>query len=472
MKSPRNGKWGQNINLTNTYDDYMGKNKKIAMTIAGSDSSAGAGIQTDLKTFTSLGLHGITVLTCITAQNTKKVDKIYKLPVSLIENQIDLLMKDMKPDFVKTGMLYNKEIVECVTKKIKKYNLKVVVDPVMASTSNDSLSNQNISSAFIKSLFPVAFIITPNINEASVLTGIKITNIDDAKKACKILYQTGVKNVLIKGGHLKGDNVYDVFYNGEKNYVFSLPRVPNRKAHGSGCTLSALITGYLALGNSPVESIKKSKNILWNMIFSGYKPGKGSDVLNFDFETFFDKTPYLDNNAYYEIFFNLKESVEKLLMFLPNNFVPEVGINFGYALPNAKKFDDVCAINGRIIRANDKVVKCGMINFGSSKHVSSIILSAMSFDSDIRSAINIRYSKNVINKCEKIGFKVGFFDREKEPDKVSSTMEWGTKSVIKKLGFVPDIIYDKGGIGKEPMIRVLGENPSFVVKKLYKILKF
>ena len=449
----------------------MGIKKKIAMSIAGSDSSGGAGIQADLKTFNALGLHGTTAITCITAQNTQGVKAIYKIPVEIIESQIDVLLEDVKPDAVKTGMLYDEEIVKSVAKKIMQHDLQVVVDPVMVATSNDSLSSKNVVEAVKREILPIAFVLTPNTYEASILTGKKICNLDDVKTACEELYKAGSKYILIKGGHLEGKDVQDVFYDGESFSVFSLPRIPNKKAHGSGCTLSALITGYLALEETPVGSVKKSKHVLWNMINEGYRPGKGSDVLNYFSDIFVDAIPSFSNDECYNVWVDLKTSVGKLLSFLPKDFVPEVGMNIGYALPNAKNLEDVCAINGRIVKAKDEPMRCGFLGFGSSKHVASVVLAAMSFDSSMRCAMNIRYSKDTIEKCKKLGFKIGSFDRMHEPGNVKSTMEWGTSHVIRQVGFVPDIIYDTGSVGKEPMIRVLGKNPDDVIKKTHKLSK-
>ena len=449
----------------------MGEKKKIVMSIAGSDPSAGAGIQADLKTFTALGLHGITVITCVTAQSTIGVKSIHRIPVKNIEDQIDKVMEDMKPVAVKTGMLYDSGIVKSVAKKIKKYDLKAVVDPVMIATSGESLSKNNFANTIKKELLKSAYILTPNIYEGGVLTGIKIHDINDAEKACKELYKTGAKNVLIKGGHLEGKNVQDVFYDGKNLSIFSLPRIPNKKAHGSGCTLSALITGYISLGEKPVDAVKRAKYVLWNMIKKGYTPGKGVDILNHDSNIVRELSYSYPKNNYFEVWSELNESIDKLLSFLKSEYIAEVGMNIGYALPFAKKLEDICAINGRIIKTTEKPIICGFLDFGVSKHVASIILTAMSFDSENRCAMNIKYSDESIKKCKKIGFKIESFDRINEPKNVKSTMEWGTKYVIKKLGYIPDIIHDKGSIGKEPMIRILGKKPDEVVNKAQKIIK-
>jgi len=439
--------------------------KKIVLSIAGSDPSGGAGIQADLKAFAALGLHGVTVITCITAQNTQRVKKIYKLPVEIIENQIDTILEDMQPYAVKTGMLYDDEIVSIVAKKIKQYSMKTVVDPVMVATSGDALSKNGFVKALKNKLIPIAYMVTPNIQEANALTGKKIDNINDVKKACKEILELGPKYVLIKGGHLEGRNAEDVLFDGKDFTVFSLPRIPDRLAHGSGCILSALIAGFLALDEKPVEAVRKAKHVLWNMINEGYKPGKGADILNFSQNVIVDAPSYFPTNEQFTVWLELKKAVDELLAFLPRDFVPEVGMNVGYALPNAKKLEDICAINGRIVKTKDKPIRCGCIDFGVSKHVASIILAAMKFDRETRCAMNLKYSDENIEKCKKIEFKIGTFDRIQEPYEVKSTMEWGTAQAIQKLGSMPDIIYDTGGKGKEPMIRILGKNPKDVVNK-------
>jgi hydroxymethylpyrimidine/phosphomethylpyrimidine kinase len=304
-----------------------------------------------------------------------------------------------------------------------------------------------------------------------VLTGKKIETINDGKKACSELHKMGAKYVLIKGGHLESRDAEDVLFDGEDFTVFSLPRVSGRLAHGSGCTLSALITGFVALGEKSVEAARKAKYMLWNMINEGYKPGKGSDVLNYFQDAITDVPSSFPTNEHFNVWLELKISVDKLISFLPKEYIPEVGVNIGYALPDAKKLEDICAINGRIVKTRDKPVRYGCIDFGVSKHVASILLAAMNFDSDIRCAMNLRYFEENIEKCKKAGFKIGSFDRTLEPTNVKSTMGWGTSQAIQHLGSIPDIIYDDGGKGKEPMIRILGKNPKDVVKKAYILSK-
>lgn len=443
--------------------------KKVVLTIAGSDPSSGAGIQADLKSFSFLGLHGTTVVTCITSQNTQKVNEIQKLPIEIIENQIDILFEDFVIDAVKTGMLYDEEIIKCIAKKISQYELNPIVDPVMVATSGNNLYRKTFVKSLKKYLFPKTLILTANIPEAVKLTDMNISSIESMKKNCKNILSFGPKYVLIKGGHLKNQYAIDILYDGNNFHEFLLPLIPNKKAHGSGCSLSAIITGLIALGEKPFNAVKKAKYIIWDMINQGYIPGKGSDVLN-HFGEISIPSSYI-NNEYFDVWFELKNTIQKLISILPPSIIPEVGMNFAYALKNAKKLKEICAVSGRIIKSKDKAIICGNIEFGSSQHVASIILAVISLNINIRSAINIRYSKELIELCKHAEFSIDSFDRKNEPQNITSTMDWGTKHVISKIGYVPDVIYDLGSIGKEPMIRVLGNNPEDVLNKLKKLIE-
>jgi len=363
--------------------------------------------------------------------------------------------------------------VKSVAKKIRKNGMTAVVDPVMVSTSGHDLADKGFVEAVKKELIPETYVLTPNIQEAEILTGRKVANLNDVKKVCKDLYELGAKHVLITGGHLKGEKSQDVFFDGENYRIFTLPRIPDKRAHGSGCTLSALITGYLALGEGVVNAIGKSKHVLWHMIKESYKPGRGMDVLDHRYNLIGEGELSLSfpTNMHFDVWIDLKTSVDRLLSFLSRKYVPEVGINFGYALPNANNIGEICAIDGRIMKTSNKPVRCGSLGFGVSKHVASIILAAMGSNPEIRSAMNIKYSEGNIDKLEESGLKIGCFDRKKEPKNTKSTMEWGTNQVIKQSGYVPDVIYDMGAAGKEPIIRLLGESPEKVVKKAFLLCK-
>lgn len=441
--------------------------KKVVLSIAGSDSSAGAGIQADLKSFSYLNLHGVTAITCVTAQNTQQVRTIYKLPADVIRRQIESLCDDFTISAVKTGMLYDEEIVHVVAQQLKQHHLRPVVDPVMVATSGDALSSNSFLESLKKELLPDAFIVTANIPEACALSDMKKITINNLENVAQTIFALGPEYVLLKGGHLQGELVTDLLYDGKQYYHFTLPRIPGKKAHGSGCTLSALITGLLASGEPPVAAVQKAKSIVWSMIQEGYAPGKGADVLNHS--SALQIPPLIQRDEEFDIWLQLKTAVDTLVSVLPSQFIPEVGMNFVYALPNAKTRNDVCGIEGRISRYKDRALLCGTLDFGASKHVASIVLAAMSFDITIRSALNIRYTQKTLQLCANLGFTIGTFDRKIEPPNASSTMEWGTKHAITTAGYVPDIISDTGAVGKEPMVRILGKNPQDVLAKIKKI---
>jgi len=421
------------------------------LTIAGSDSSGGAGVQADIKTFTVLGVHGCCVITCVTAQSSKNVESIYPLPLDVIEKQIDAVVKDLKIGVVKTGMLYNSAIVKLVAKKIREHKLKAVVDPVMISTTGKKLMAEDYVDSLKRDLIPASVIVMPNLYEASVIANFKVRNIEEMKKACKIIHKMGCKFVLVKGGHLR-KNCVDVLYDGKK-FLFYSKKKMNKKAHGSGCTYSSLVAGLVAKGYRVENAVGTAKEMISGMIESGYNIGS-IDVVN----------QWVIMDERYRILKELKKAAEWIEKNLKPCFVPEVGINIAYALPGAKSFDDVCGVDGRIIMVGGKVKRLGDVDFGKSKHVARIVLTAMSFDPGVRCAMNIRYSENTVKKAKRKKLSIGFFDRKHEPKNVS-TMEWGSKSVIEKLGCVPDIIYDKGGFGKEAMIRITGKSPKDVTEK-------
>jgi hydroxymethylpyrimidine/phosphomethylpyrimidine kinase len=246
-----------------------------ALTIAGSDSGGGAGIQADLKTFSALGVYGMSVITSITAQNTIAVTGIQNLELPIIEKQIDAVMSDIGANAVKTGMLSTAGIIDIVSMGLAKFKVKkLVVDPVMVAKSGDKLLQDNAVHALVHQLIPLAQVVTPNIPEAEVLTGEKINSLDDMEKACRRILEMGCKSVVVKGGHLRKDAV-DVFYDGKKIHHLTGKRFRTKNTHGTGCTFSAAIVAYLAQGRSTLESVRLSKKYITAAIAHSYSVGKG-----------------------------------------------------------------------------------------------------------------------------------------------------------------------------------------------------
>ncbi|MCR4789476.1 MAG: bifunctional hydroxymethylpyrimidine kinase/phosphomethylpyrimidine kinase [Treponemataceae bacterium] len=251
-----------------------------ALTIAGSDSSGGAGIQADIKTFTSLGIYGMSAITSVTSQNTKGVQDILYLTPHIVESQIDSVFDDIFPDGVKIGMTGNSEIIEIIAQKLNNYQAKnVVLDPVMISTSGKILLEKNAVKDLMEKLFPVANLVTPNLSESQVIAGIEISSKAEMEEAAKIIFKKYGSPVLIKGGHLKNE-CSDFFYSGNEEYWFSEKKIENSNTHGTGCTLSSAICANLAKGMDMLHSIEDAKEYLTGAIKSNLNLGHGKGPLN------------------------------------------------------------------------------------------------------------------------------------------------------------------------------------------------
>lgn len=251
------------------------------LTIAGSDSSGGAGIQADLKTICAHGLYGMSVITSVTAQNTMRVNDILNLPGDFVSKQIESVFEDIVPDSIKIGMLANMDIVKAVIRNLKKYNARnIVLDTVMISTSGNSLVDRNTKRIVLEELFPLVDIVTPNIFEAEQLSGVEINTKSDMQSAAKIIsgYTRGA--VLIKGGHLQ-ECADDLLYVSESEYRwFCAKKINNPNTHGTGCTLSSAIACELAMGRDIFESVNNAKKYLYGAIENGMDLGRGSGPVN------------------------------------------------------------------------------------------------------------------------------------------------------------------------------------------------
>lgn len=416
---------------------------KIAMTIAGVDSGGGAGISADVKTFAALGVHGTNVITSVTAQNTRGVMDSYDVPVEFIERQFNAVISDVRIDCAKTGMLSSPQIVRSVAGLIKKAKIPLVIDPVMAAEAGGRLLHDEAVRALIEELLPLAVVTTPNIFEAERLSGMKIKDLTDAKKAAKKIYGFGARAVIVTGGHLKGT---DVLYDG--NFTYIKGQLLKGGTHGSGCTHSAAITAELALGTPLPEAARRAKRFVEHAILASAKIGGGAAPVN--------QLAYtLEGAERYRVLKNVEEAVELIEKKMPSEFIAEVGCNIAMGIPCAASVSDVAAVTGRIVRLKGAPHAVGCVAFGASSHIARIVLTAMHFDTSKRAALNIRFSEEAVSACKEIGLNIASFSREDEPEGVS-TMEWGVEQAIRTSGSVPDVIYDTGGMGKEAMIRLLG----------------
>ena len=436
------------------------------MTIGGSDCSGGAGIQADIKTFSALGVYGTSVLTAITAQNSYGVQEVHEVPAEVVETQIVSLMSDqgLSVDYAKTGMLYSSAVVEVVAKALKRYKIPFVLDPVMKAGSGGILLDEEALNTLIEQLLPLCTVLTPNVPEASFISGIEIRNKEDAREAALKIHKMGAAAVIIKGGHLEQEiaagKATDLLYDGKFDEISLNAIKIARIVHGGGCSFSAALAAELAKGKKLRDAALSAKKFVYEAI-SG-----GDEVSNM---IVVNQVHGLRRDAdRYQTLQNVKEAVrilKKIEGF--EDIIPEVGTNIGMAIEGAESEDDIAVVDGRIVPTKEGI-KAGCVDFGVSSHVARLILAMMECDKERRSAINVKYSPEIVAMCKKLGLRISSFERVKEPEGVG-TMEWGVGEASRE--FVPDVIFDLGAVGKEPMVRIFGNTAVDVVLKLRKIME-
>ncbi len=262
-----------------------------ALTIAGSDSGGCAGVQADLKTFAALGAHGMSVITSVTAQDTRRVYLSSEKPLENIQRQIEAVVEDIGVDAMKTGLLPSAAVIGLVTEKIKQFEMRcVVVDPVMVSTGGDRLVQDDVLGRLKAELFPLATVVTPNLQEAESLVGREITGKQDLQEAAREIFELGSRAVLVKGGHLEDPNFStDYLYDGDELTALVGPRLDSRNTHGSGCTFASAITAYLARGMGLKDAARLAKEFVTEAIRHSFSLGHGHGPLG-HFWKYWDQT--------------------------------------------------------------------------------------------------------------------------------------------------------------------------------------
>lgn len=441
---------------------------KIALSIAGSDSGAGAGIQADLKTFSALGVYGCTAITAITAQNTRGVFDIFEVSPEMIEQQIKSVMTDMPADTIKIGMVYSRETIDAVHRSLKGSSVPIVLDPILASGTGATLLRNDALDAFISKMIPLCTLITPNRMEAEKLAGITIRSENDGMEAARKIRRLGADNVVVKGGHFEASNVTDLLLD-RKGRITKMtnPRVMREESHGAGCNFSSAVSAFFAKGIALPDACKMANEYVHVAIKNAVRVGRGLPVTN----------PlsaiYLDANRFHVIS-ELQAAVQEVSRL--DGFyrvIPETQTNFVYSLPGAADTSEVAGVRGRIVRIGNTAVPASYIEFGASTHMAAAVIGYMRVNPIFRSVINIRFNDELVKACRSL-FAVSSYDRSKEPkdikNKEGSSISWGTMQALLKNPKA-EVIYHKGDIGKEPMITVFGRNPAEVAAKIKAILK-
>ncbi len=461
--------------------------KPLCLTIAGADPTSGAGIQADIRTFDRCGVHPFSVITAITYQTATKFIG-YKSLSDELDNQLNAILTVYPIKYVKIGMIPDVKAIDIIVHYIKKYNLNPVLDPISIASAGERLSSEGLELEIEKSLFPNVKIITPNIEEASFYSNKNLMNvsnedIDELKEAAEILlnklYLNGdsksiEKAVVIKGIESKNDEISDIVFinkdiNGQlkSEFLFYKKKKVNFKGniHGTGCVFSSVITAFLAKGYSIEKAIGKAENFFDNKFQLFIELPDNGKMIDLTF-----------SNEQLKVINQIKEIYNKISQSKDfSKLIPEVRMNISGSLPNATKKDNIAGIEGRITIINGFPKASGEIKFGVSDHTARLILSAKEFDNSINFVMNLKYDFKWISMLQKkTDLQLREIVREAQPEDIKkkefSTMQWLIKESSERNGRIPDIIWDKGAIGKEPMIRLFGKDSKDMIIKLKKIL--
>jgi len=422
-----------------------------ALTIAGSDSGGGAGIQQDLLVFSAFGVRGLSVLTAITAQTPDAVHAVTPLPPATVHEQLSAVLNHFPVRWAKTGMLFSPETAAIVADTLQEYRVSIVVDPVLRAGVGASLSHEKLADAIKEQLLPVADLITPNAYEAERLTGVAVRDSHSMLQAASRLHEQGAKAVLIKGGHLEGTPTDLLLVDGEI-YWFRHRRI-RYDIHGLGCTLSAAITALLSLGLDIPQAVGRAERYLRRVIRTPLKtPGKRyvTDPL-LPLRAAADRA-----RAIHDVRIAVQRIVNNRHHLLP--FTPEVGLQIcRITYPYATLLDSV-AIEGRIRRGMKRLI-VGEIAIGASSHLTRLLLRARRYNTRIRAALNLRYDTRLLAALQQIGLRIEEVDRSKEPADVAkvegASMRWVVDEAVSRKGQLPDVICSFGAVGKEPMTVIL-----------------
>lgn len=427
---------------------------RTALTVAGSDSIGGAGIQADVKAMSVVGVHAASVITAVTAQNTCGVDGILPIPEEFIKAQLEAVLKDCDIKAVKTGMLYSAEIVGTVADILEDHEMPLIVDPVMVSGTGSSLSDDGYASALKKKLLPMCELVTPNKHEAEVLAKMKIKTRDDLMLACELIGKQG-SSVLMKGGHFNTPTVVDYLYLSSEFTKMEYPRL--RKAgHGSGCVLSSFITANMAKGLDIVNAVLKSRELIQESISTQYAIGKGDVVVN-------TMVKLKGDTDKFQVLDALDAAAAKIVDTVPDELVPKGGMNIAMALKDAAGPEEIAAIDKRMVVHNGILRKNGPAKFGTAEGLSYILLTVMKHSPETRCIMSIAYGDDIMDVMEEVGMTS--VTAEIGKDKFSEA----TEKALRKCKGIPDAIVDKGP-KKDRVIRILAKDTEDMLAKLEEIL--
>ncbi|WP_254536879.1 bifunctional hydroxymethylpyrimidine kinase/phosphomethylpyrimidine kinase [Halomarina litorea] len=442
--------------------------RPVVLTVAGSDSGGGAGIQADLKTIEAGGGFGTSVVTAVTAQHTRGVESSFVLPLDEIEAQLDAVLGDFDVRAVKTGMLATGEVVEAVTDRARELDAPLVVDPVMVATSGDRLLAEAAERAY-EELVGEATVVTPNADEAAVLTGVDVEDESSAREAGEALREMGAEYALVKGGHVdSGDEVIDTLVGPEGRETFTHARVDTDATHGSGCTLSSAIATHLAHDEAPAAAVGDATWFMERAVRYHHDVGQGPGAVHHlvALRERADRQP-------------TQEAVEELVRAFVDAdvgpLVPEVGTNVVGAGAYAESGDEVVAVEGRIARTLSGVEPTRGTRFGASSHVGQFLLGAREVDPELRFAVNLRFDDRVERALDGVPWPVATADGGSEGDEADEEEgERGeftaARRTLTAASRTPRAVVNPARVGYEPTTLVLAREADVLRERTLTLL--
>nr|WP_321514428.1 bifunctional hydroxymethylpyrimidine kinase/phosphomethylpyrimidine kinase [uncultured Pseudodesulfovibrio sp.] len=441
------------------------------LTIAGSDSGGGAGIQADLKTMSMLGGYGASVITALTAQNTKTVTGIHAPSAKFVAQQLATVLDDITVDAAKTGMLFSAAIIEAVAPILAAKNFPLVVDPVCVATSGAKLLKDDAVEAMVEHMFPLADVLTPNLPEAELFAGISIKSREDVFEAAKILMAMGPKSVLIKGGHADSFAVTDwLFTSGKEPIPLMQQRVKTECTHGTGCTLSAAIATGLGQGLDLVTAIVHAQEYLNLALRAGFRVGEGGGPPN-------HLAPWLKERARHDVMSHVDSFSRKLTAMegVQQMFSRRPG-NVAVALPYADNRNEVAGLSGGFFpMASGRIAVVGYPEFGASLRTASVLLAARRLRPELGCAVVLSGQPPILKVLENVGVKIAWLDQSRKPDYIhvedGGLEEWGAFEILKEH-VAPETVEgmgDPGCVGREPAVYVWASDTDALMSVLQKI---
>ncbi|MFC6827171.1 bifunctional hydroxymethylpyrimidine kinase/phosphomethylpyrimidine kinase [Halopelagius fulvigenes] len=437
--------------------------RPVALTVAGSDSGGGAGIQADLKTMEAAGVFGTSVITSVTAQNTRGVSSIHPVPTEEVRAQYEAVTEDFDVGAAKTGMLGTAEMVETVTDCVADAPFPVVVDPVMVATSGDRLLDRDAERAY-EDLIAASAVVTPNADEAAVLTDTEPTDESAAREAGAALVEMGAEAALVKGGHAPGEEVLDVLVTEGSHVSFAHERVDTDATHGSGCTLSSAIAANLARGMDATAAVDSAVASLQRAIRYPLDVGEGPGSVH-----------HLATIRHRAARTEAVEAVEGVVDELvgagagARALVPEVGLNVVGATPYAERPDELAAVEGRIARTKSGVRPNRGVRVGASSHLAAFLLAVREVDSTARFAANCRFDDDVADAMGSLGWSVARVesaDGEESGPETESVSRGAVRRTLESEGETPAAVVDGGAVGREPLARVVAADAGTLAERL------